>query len=120
MATLANQSKFTFGGNVYTVTSVSVEAPQPEIVNMTAVTDGAKVVRMVYTGDYTSPGRISVQGFGFYDPKDLIGLADNASFETPSGTVSRFCILDSASTEARVGDVLRVSMTFMPTDEQNQ
>lgn len=120
MATLANQSKFTFKSGVYTVTSVSVEAPQPEIVNMTGVSDGPKVMRMVRTGDYTSPGRISVQGFGFYDPKNLVGEFGNVSFETPSGTVGRFCILDSASTEARVGDVLRVSMTFMPTDEQNQ
>lgn len=120
MATLANQSTFTFKGSVYTVTSVSVEAPQPEIVNMTGLLDGPKVMCMVRTGAYTSPGRISVEGFGFYDPKNLVGQFGDVSFATPSGTVGQFCILDSASAEARVGDVLRVSMTFMPTDEQNQ
>jgi hypothetical protein len=120
MATLANQSTFRFQGNVYTVTSVAIEAPQPEIVNMTAYNDGVQIMRMVKTGAFTSPGKISVEGFGLYDPKNLVGQFGQVSFVTPVGSVARFCILDSASTDAKVSDVLRVSMTFMPTDEQNQ
>ena len=114
--TLANQSSFSFSGVTYTVTSVSVEAPSPEIVNMTSPTDAAGKMMMVKTGDYTSPGRISVEGFGANDPMGLVNLTGMAVFSTPLGAISRYCILDSARTEGRVGDVLRVSFTLTPTD----
>jgi len=115
-ATLANQSSFTFGGVTYTVTSVSVESPGVEIVNMTSSSDGPGKMMMVKTGDYTSPGRISVEGFGANDPKGLVNLTGDAVFDTPRGVISRYCILDSARTEGKVGDVLRVSFTLTPTD----
>lgn len=124
MPTLANQSNFTFqtsaqtAPSAYTVTSVIVESPQPEIVNMTAMSDSVQKVRMVKTGAYTSPGRISLEGFGTDDPKDLVGKAGDAVFSMAGGgAISRFCIVDSARLEGKVGDVFRVSITLMPTDE---
>lgn len=86
---------------------------------MTAQADDIGVVRMVKTGDYTSPGRISLEGFGQYDPKSLVGTAGDAVFVMAGGsTISRFCIVDSARLEGKVGDVFRVSITLMPTDER--
>lgn len=113
---LAQNSTFSFGGTTYTVTSVTVDAPQPEIVNMTAVNDPVGTIRMVPTGAYSSPGRISVEGFGFSDPKDLIGVIGSAVFSTPGGSVTRNAICDSATVDAQVGQVLRIRMTLMPTD----
>lgn len=119
-ATLANQSSFSFNGTVYTVTSVIVESPQPEIVNMTAQTDSASVMRMVRTGAYTSPGRISLEGFGKDDPKTLVDSPGGQAVFTMAGggSITRYCIIDSARVEGKVGDVFRVSITLMPTDEQ--
>lgn len=118
-ATLANQSTFTFRNATYTVTSVIVESPQPEIVNMTGYNDGINVVRMVKTGAFTSPGRIALEGFGKDDPKALVeGAGDYAIFTMAGGgSIQRFCIVDSARLEGKVGDVFRVSITLMPTDE---
>lgn len=118
-ATLANQSSFTFNGSTYMVTSVIVESPQPEIVNMTSQADGASIMRMVKTGAYTSPGRISLEGFGKDDPKSLVDSpGGQAVFSMAGGgQISRYCIIDSARVEGKVGDVFRVSITLMPTDE---
>lgn len=113
---LANQSAFSFGGSEWTVTSVSVDSPQPEILNVTGIGDGVNVIRMHPTGAFLSPGRVSVEGFGVYDPRLLVGQKGDASFQTPKGTVSHYCIVESASTSGRVGDVLRFSMTLMLCD----
>lgn len=115
-ATLAQNSTFSFAGATYTVTSVSVEGPQPEIVNMSAKGGPVGQMKMVWTGSYTSPGRVTIDAFGFTDPLTLIGEQGNAVFTTPAGSITRNAICDSASVDAQVGQVLRVRMTFMPTD----
>lgn len=116
-ADLAHQSTLTFNGTTYTVTSVSVEAPTPEIANLTGFNTPVGKFGLAKTGDYTAPGRISIEGFGFDDPKAFV---DNdpadAVFATPKGTITRRCFVQSASVTGRVGDVLRISVTLTPTD----
>lgn len=113
---LANQSAFTFGGAAYTATSVAVEAPTPEIVNMTAVGDGVGTIKMVPTGAYTSPGRINVECLGFADPISLVGSTGDAVLSTSGTTITKRVVCESASVEARVGDLLRLRFSLMPTD----
>jgi hypothetical protein len=116
MALLSQGAAFSFRGTKYTVTSVTVESPQPEIVDMTSASDIASKKAMVWTGAYSSPGRIVIDGLGFSDPKSLAGLIGDASFSTPGGSVSAHCVCDSASVEAKVGELLRVRMSLTITD----
>lgn len=118
--TLANRSTFTFNGSEYLATSVTVEAPQPEIVNMTAHDAPGKNVVMVATGAYTSPGSIEVEAFGMMDPVSLIGVNGQATFKTPSGSVTRQCVCSAASVSGQVGDLLRVRFSLTPTDYTGQ
>lgn len=113
---LAQNSTFSFKGTAYTVTSVSVEAPTPEVVNMTAIDDGVSQMVMVPTGALTAPGQISVECLGFSDPAALVGELGSAVFTTPQGTITRNAVCNSASVDARTGDVLRVRFTLTPTD----
>jgi hypothetical protein len=118
MARLA-QGAFKFDNQSYEVVSLTVEAPEPEIVDMTSVDDAIKVKRMVRTGDYRSPGRISLDAFSASDPKTLVGHSGVAVFstnDTPSVSITRHVIVDSVSTDAKIGDVYRARITMMPTD----
>lgn len=116
MAALANGSTFSFKGSSYTVTSVTVDGPTPEVADVTSATDQAGRKVLAWTGDYTSPGSISVDGFGFVDPLGLIGQRGTAVFATPSGSLSRNVYCEQASVEARTQDVIRVRFRFVPTD----
>ena len=116
MPTLSQGTSFSFRGAGYTVTSVSVDGPQPEIVNMSGVNAASGSMIMVPTGAYTNPGRISVEGFGFFDPLALVGTVGQATFTTPGGTITRQAVCDSASVDARLGQLLSVRITLMPTD----
>lgn len=113
---LANQSTFSFAGQTYFATSVSVEAPTPEIVNMTPIDAPVGTIRMVPTGDFTAPGRIEVQCLGFNDPKNLVGVVGSAVFQTPLGSVTKNAVCDAASTEGQVGSLLQLRFSLMPTD----
>lgn len=110
---------FTFNSLAWEVTAISVEGPTPEIVNMTSSTDPAPTMRMVPTGDATSPGRITIDALGETNPNDLVGVRAAAVFTTPRGSISRTCICDSASVEATAGSLFRVRFTLMPTDYTN-
>jgi hypothetical protein len=117
-ARLANRSQFSFNGTTYAATSVSVEAPQPEIVDMTSLGSPLGDPRMVPTGDVTAPGRISVEAFGFANPASLVGTIGLATFTTPLGSVSKRAICDSASVEGQVADLLRVRFSLTMTSYQ--
>lgn len=114
--TLAHTATFAFAGATYFATSVSVEAPQPEIVAMTSINDPNNANVMVPTGAYTSPGRIAVECFGSTDPKNLVGVVGQAQFTNKLATITRNVVCDSASTEGQVGSLLRLRFTLMPTD----
>jgi len=113
---LSQNSTFSFAGGVYDVTSVAVQGPTPEIVDMTP--GGAPVGQKWYlaSGAYTDTGSIDVEAYGFADPINLIGVAGQAVFTTPLGSVARNVICESASVEGRVGELLRLRFTLKPTD----
>ena len=114
---LANTATFSFMGATYFATGVSVDAPTPEIVNMTSVTNtAASAMVMVPTGAYTDPGKISVDCLGCRDPSSLVGQVGEAVFTTTQATITRNVVCDSASTEGQVGSLLRLRFTLMPTD----
>lgn len=113
---LANRSQFAFKGATYAATSVSVESPQPEIVNMTSAGDPKKTMNFVATGDYVSPGRIAVEAFGFVDPTTLVGQSGVATFTTRAGTFSGKAVCESAGVEGRVAEILRVRFSLLLTD----
>ena len=114
MATLAQQSSLSFGGYTYTVTAISVESATPEIVDMTSVSDSVGTLRMVNTGAFTAPGKISVEGFGPSRPASGasgtvdVNLGGSSSF-------SATAVCESSAAEARVGDVLRIRFSLILT-----
>lgn len=110
---LSQKSTFSFGGFSYYVTGVTVEAPQPEIVDMTGASDGVTTINLVPTGAYTSPGKVTVEAFGFANPKSLVGTEGAAAFSTQAGSFSVQAICDSASVEAQVGQMLRIRFTLI-------
>jgi hypothetical protein len=103
---------FLFNGVAYSATSVQVEAPTAEIVNMTAATMRPGRAEMVPSGDITSPGRVTVEAISSTDPASLVGTRGRLLFTG----VSRNAICETASLEARTADLFRVRMTFIPTD----
>lgn len=103
-------------GTTYFATNVSVEAATPEIVNMTTYNAGKAAFTMVPTGSFTSPGKISVDCYGFQDPSNLVGLVGNAIFTTSLGTITKRVVCDSASTDGQVGSLLRLRFALTPTD----
>lgn len=116
-AALAQNSTFSFKGVNYTATSVSVESPQAEVVNMTPATGAVGEVLMRETGDFLSPGRATIECFGFQAvPKNLAAQRGLLSFATQLGTLQTQAICESATVEGRVGDLLRLRLSFVLTD----
>jgi hypothetical protein len=60
MALTSQGLTFTFPGFSAHYTSISVEEPEAEVVDMTGIADPIKKRRMIETGDVTQPGRIRV------------------------------------------------------------
>jgi hypothetical protein len=116
MAISSQGSTFTFKGIVFTATSVSVEAPTPEIVDMTPPSAAVGTKVLVPTGDITSTGKIEVDGIGFDDPNIYVTEVGEARFATPLGTITRQVVCDSCSVTAQVGDFFRFRISFIPTE----
>lgn len=117
MARSAQGSTFSYGGIVFNATSVSVESPTPEIVDMTTPSAPLGVKVLVPTGDATSTGKIEVEAIptALVDPALLAGTFGQIEFSSPSGSITRNVICESASVTGQVGDLFRLRMTFVPT-----
>lgn len=114
----AHGGTFTFMSFQAAVTGLSVETPTAEIVDMTPAAAGAQYVVMVPTGAW-SGGSVSVDYIrlpGTADPQSLVGACAPLSFSSAGYSVTKRCVLQSASTEARVGDLVRGSLRFVLTD----
>ena len=77
---------------------------------------GANV--MVPTGD-TSGGSMSVDFVataGFLNPQAIVGERGQLTLSSPQYTVSRNVVLQGASVDSRVGDIVRGTMRFAITD----
>lgn len=115
---LSQKSGFSFRGSHFFATRVSVESPQPEITDMTGMDDPVGAIVMVPTGAFTAPGRVSVDAFGFTDPSAMVGLDGEAVFATQVGRMSFQAVCESASVEAQVGELLRVSFSLLVKKDQ--
>jgi len=122
MALIAAGATFTFtsdkGNLTANVTGVSVDTPEAQMVDMTPPTASANTRIMVPTGELTG-GTMSVDYIrysGQTDPVTLLGGVGSASFSSPAYSVSKQVVLQSASEEARLGDVIRGTLSFAWTD----
>jgi len=108
---------FTFNGIAATVTSVQVETPVAEIVDMTGVGDATGYTVQVATGAITG-GAVTVDFLyaGGTDPQTLVGTNGILAFTSSAYSVSRRAILESASVTAQTADVVRGQLKFRMTD----
>jgi hypothetical protein len=108
-----------FTGFTAGVTSISVESPQAEIVDMTGLTDAIGVKRMVATGGILSPAKIRVDYIREAtspDPLTFQGTSGTLAISHAALSVSKPAIVESVSTEMAVGDLLRGSISFVATE----
>lgn len=127
MGVIAQGATFTYtgtlpaGGSVSFVGSVvglSVETPQAEVVDMTAIDAPANVSMLVPTGSWRG-GMIQVDYLkvaGGGDPQQLVRSYGSLSFASQNHSVSRNVACESASEEARAGDLVRGTLKFVLTD----
>lgn len=120
----AQGATFTFAGSLGSfqgaVVGISVETPTAEIVDMTSPSDPQGFSVRVPTGEW-SGGRISLDFIATAATGDVQAIVRGVgplTFSSQNYSVTRRCILESASTEARVGELVRGSATFIPTDYQ--
>ncbi len=114
----AHGATFTFQGVSAIVVGLSVETPKAEIVDMTGRLDPVGATVLVPTGAQ-SRGAISVDYIhapGGVDPQALIGARGEVAFGSPGFSLTRNVILESATAEARAGDLVRGSIRFVMTD----
>ncbi len=117
MAGVPYNARFTFAGIAATVTSVQVETPVAEIVDMTGVGDLTGHTVQVATGAVRG-GAVTVDFIysGTVDPQSLIGTNGQLVFTSSAYSVGRRVILESASVSAQTADVVRGQLKFRMTD----
>ena len=125
MAISSQGTTFTFPGFTAHYTSISVEEPEAEVVDMTKIDDPVGRRRMVPTGDVTSPATIRVdyirlantgtQPLGFTGQIGLNGgEAVTLSFaNATAGNFTAKAALVSASSEIAVGEFIRGTLNFV-------
>lgn len=109
---------FTFNGIAATVTSVQVETPVAEIVDMTPITAPAGYTYQAATGDIRG-GSVTVDFLfraGGTDPQTLVGQNGLLTFTSSAYSVGRRVILESASVSARTGELVSGQLKFRMTD----
>lgn len=86
---------------------------------MTSAVDSVGTIAIVPTGDW-SGGAISVDylhaGASQVEPQTLVRTRGRLLFSSPNYSISRNVILESATTEARSGEIVRGTMRFRVTD----
>jgi hypothetical protein len=114
-AITAHGATFTFNGFRADVTGLSVQTPTAEIADMTGVGNSAGQMVLVPTGDW-SGGQVTVECLGASDPQALVRSRGVATFSSPKLTVTRRVICESASVEARSGELVRCTLNLRITD----
>lgn len=101
-----------------TITGLSIETPQAEVVDMTAWDEDFSIARMVPTGCWTG-GSASVDYIhaqGGTDPHSLVRKAGSLSFSSAGYSVTRQAVLESATAQASTGDIVKGTLKFRFTD----
>lgn len=119
----AHGGTFTFTANQAgainaTITRLSVETPTAEVVDMTPHDAPAGQIMLVPTGNWVG-GSVSVDyihAAGGTDPQTLVRQYGSLSFASGNFSITRNAILESATTEASVGDIVKGSLKFRVTD----
>jgi hypothetical protein len=118
----AQGATFTFAGSrgqiKANVTSISVNLPQAEVVDMTSPLDPLGYRVMVPTGD-VSGGSIDVEYIASANGGQAdryIGDYGPLTFSTPSMQITKQVVLSGAGVDARVGDLVRGTLRFVLTD----
>lgn len=121
-AATAQGGTFTYQSNVGVATAsvvgLSVETPQAVLVDMTAINAPVNASFVTPTGEWTG-GSVSVDFIyagGGIDPQSMVRSYGTLSFASAGYSVSRHVVLESATTEARVGDIVRGTLKFRMTD----
>lgn len=112
---LGNSGPVSFTG---AITGISVTTPTAEIIDMTSVAAPAGFGVLVPTGAWAG-GQVSVDYIatpGTGDIQNLVRRIGPLTFASPSFSVTRRAILESATQEASVGGIVRGTMTFRVTD----
>jgi hypothetical protein len=122
MGLSAQGATFTFTGSRGSfsgrVVGISVESPVAEVVDMTPhlAAPGQRV--MVPTGHWTG-GQVTVDFLSTPQTGDIESIVrgiGSLTFASPGLSVTRRVVLESANTEARVGELVRGTATFRVTD----
>jgi hypothetical protein len=118
----AQGATFTFTGSrgdfKGAVVGISVETPVAEVVDMTSPSDPSGYAVLVPTGEW-SGGSISLDFLATTatgDVQSLVRGIGALTFSSPNWSVTRRAILESANTEARVGELVRGTANFKVTD----
>lgn len=104
-----------FSGNVV---GISVESPQAEVVDMTSIDEPAGYSVQVPTGAWTG-GSVTIDYLkrnGGPDPAALVRSYGTLTFSSPSHSVTKTVLCESANEEARVGELVRGTINFRLTD----
>ena len=104
------------------VTSISIEEAQPEVVDMTDIGDPLGGRRIMATGDVLSPAKVTIEfmrttsDLGSFPPGITTDTWDRVegylSISRAGFYLQEWAVLDSASTDLAVGDVIRGKMSF--------
>lgn len=126
MAATAQGATFTFTGKRFGeevtisggLTRVVVDTPKAEIADITSVSDPAGYCVLMPTGQWKD-GAINVDyiaSASMPDAQLFVGAVGMFSFASSQFSVQRNVVIESASSSASVGDVVRGSMRFLMTD----
>lgn len=110
-ATLSQGASISFDGTTYLATSISVRGGSKEVIDMTGKNAGLPV--LIHTDSYTSPPTVEVEALTLISPVDMVG--SYGPLDVSIGLTGN-AICTDASIEAKVGDLLRVRMTFVLTN----
>lgn len=116
MASLAQGSSCSFAGVAFTAVSVRVESPTAELADMTGTSSNLGTMAMMPTGGVTSPGSVTVEVLSPLYPGSLVKRVGPLAFGGPGIGLSINCVCTSVSVEAKVGDLIRSTLTFVPSD----
>lgn len=114
----AHGASFSFRGFNASVVGVSVETPTAEIADMSGMHDSPSQIVLVPTGSW-SGGAVSVEylrSSSTVDPISIVRTTGWLDFVSSGLSFRRRAILESASSEARAGDLVRGTLRFRVTD----
>jgi len=112
---LVSGARFSFGGSNWSISSLSVETPTAEVVDMTGIQDDKRSCVLVPTGVMTG-GSVTVDFYGTVDPQGLVGTRDNLNLFSQNLSIRRNAILEKANLDVRTGEAVRGTLTFRLTD----